>query len=175
MSAPVTIEQFVAARGQALLRLAWMLTADADAAQDLVQDALARVLPRWDKVAAAGDPEPYVRSAVRSAWVDSWRRAGRHLSLVAPLEDAPDGGGPDPAVEGTAVRLAVGEALARLTPHQRAVLVLRFYEDLTETATADVLGVSVSTVKSQTRHALGRLRELAPELVLLRDPVRDSV
>ena len=175
MSAPVTIEQFVAARGQALLRLAWMLTADADAAQDLVQDALARVLPRWDRVAAAGDPEPYVRSAVRSAWVDSWRRAGRHLSLVAPLEDAPDDGGPDPAVEGTAVRLAVGEALARLTPHQRAVLVLRFYEDLTETATADVLGVSVSTVKSQARHALGRLRELAPELVLLRDQVRDVV
>ena len=110
-----------------------------------------------------------------SLQISGRRRAGRHLSLVAPIEDAPDDGGPDPAVEGTAVRLAVGEALARLTPHQRAVLVLRFYEDLTETATADVLGVSVSTVKSQARHALGRLRELAPELVLLRDQVRDVV
>ena len=174
MTAPVTLEAFVAARGQALLRLAWMLTADADAAQDLVQEALAKVLPRWDRVAAAGDPEPYVRSAVRSAWVDAWRRSGRHLTL-APAQDVPEDGEPDPAVEGTAVRLAVGEALGRLTPHQRAVLVLRFYEDLTETATAEALGVSVSTVKSQTRHALGRLRVLAPELVLLRDPVPDGV
>ncbi|WP_198954573.1 SigE family RNA polymerase sigma factor [Kineosporia sp. R_H_3] len=168
----MTLEEFVAARGQALLRLAWMLTADPDAAQDVVQDALARVLPRWSRIAAAGDPEPYVRQAIRSVWVDAWRRSERRPVVVPDaLDDLPDGGGPDPAVEGTAVRLAVGEALTRLTPHQRAVLVLRFYEDLTETATADVLGCSVSTVKSQTRHALARLRLLAPDLVLLQDPV----
>ena len=159
----VTLEAFVATRGQALLRLAWLLTADPETAQDVVQDALARVLPRWDRIAAAGDPEPYVRQAVRSVWVDSWRRSARRLTVVD--DDVPDDGGPDPAVEGTAVRLAVADALDRLTPHQRTVLVLRFYEDLTEERTAQVLGCSVSTVKSQTRHALARLRVLAPELL----------
>lgn len=72
------------------------------------------------------------------------------------------------------VRLDLGAVCARAAVERRG-LVLRFYEDLTETATAEVLGVSVSTVKSQARHALGRLQVLAPDLVLLRDPVRDSV
>jgi RNA polymerase sigma-70 factor (sigma-E family) len=160
---------FVVARGPALLRLAVLLTADPETAQDLVQDALVRVLPRWPRVAAHGNPEAYVRAALRSAWIDSWRRRRREvvadppddaMFLVADRTDGPDG---------AAVRLSVEAALARLTERQRAVLVLRFYEDLTEAETARVMRCSVSTVKSQTRRALGRVKVLAPDLVLLVD------
>lgn len=153
---------FVAARGPALLRLAVLLTADPDAAQDVVQEALIRMLPRWSTVVAAGEPEPYVRSVIRSIWIDSWRR--RRFELVP---DPPDGPDAAPGPDGVALRLTVEAALARLTVRQRAVLVLRFYEDLTEVETARAMHCSVSTVKSQTRHALERLRVLAPDLVLL--------
>jgi len=163
---------FVVARGPALLRLAVLLTADADTAQDLVQDALVRVLPRWSRVAAHGNPEAYVRAALRSAWIDSWRRRRREVVADAPADamlavaaDAAEADG----LGGAAVRLSVEAALARLTERQRAVLVLRFYEDLTEAETARLMRCSVSTVKSQTRRALGRLRALAPDLVLLVD------
>ena len=151
---------FVRARGPALQRLAWLLTADPEAAQDLVQEALARVVPRWDRI-ADGAREAYVRTAIRSIWVDGWRRRrGARLDVVPEVEDAAAADGTD----GVAARLTLEEALARLTARQRAVLVLRFYEDLSEAATAQALGISVGTVKSQTSHALARLRVLAPEL-----------
>jgi RNA polymerase sigma-70 factor (sigma-E family) len=153
---------FVAARGPALLRLGWLLTSDPDAAEDLVQEALARLVRHWDRVAPAGTPEAYVRTAIRSIWVDSWRRrGGRTLHLVA---EVPDRAEPDPGLEGSDTRRDVAAALALLAPRQRAVLVLRFYEDLTEAETARMLGCSPSTVKSQTREALHRLRERAPWL-----------
>ena len=154
---------FVRARGPALQRLAWLLTADPEAAQDLVQEALARVVPRWDRIADGGR-EAYGRTAIRSIWVDAWRRRrGARLDVVP---EVPDGAGPDGGddADGVAARLTVEEALGRLTSRQRAVLVLRFYEDLSEAATAQALGVSTGTVKSQTSHALARLRVLAPEL-----------
>ncbi len=163
---------FVRARGPALLRLGWLLTTDADAAEDLVQEALVRVVPTWDRV-APGAREAYVRAAMRSLWIDGWRRRrGRLLSVVADLPEAAllragrrvAGAAGTDATEGTAGRLALMDALARLTPRQRAVLVLRFYEDLTERQTAESMGVTVGTVKSQTRHALDRLRVLAPDL-----------
>ena len=160
---------FVAARGQALLRLGWLLTGEREAAADLVQDALARTLPRWDRI-APGAHEAYLRTAMRSIWIDSWRRRhGRSLDLVP---EPPDRAVEDAALDGTALRLDVADALARLTPRQRAVLVLRFYEDLTEAQTADALRCSVNTVKSQTRYALERLRVLAPHLVLDREQGR---
>jgi RNA polymerase sigma factor (sigma-70 family) len=113
---------FVAARGPALLRLAVLLTADAHAAQDLVQEALVRVLPRWPQLSARGNPEPYVRTTIRNAWIDSWRR--RRPEVVAdPDDDLPDGDDAD-GPGGAAVRLSVEAALARLTVRQRAVLVL---------------------------------------------------
>lgn len=154
------LEGFVAARGPALLRLAWLLTADGAAAEDLVQEALARVVPRWDSIRAGGH-EAYVRQVVRSVWIDRWRRERVRWDS---LDSAPEPAGPDHRLEGTAERLALGAALARLTPRQRAVLVLRFYEDQTERETARAMGCSVNTVKSQTRHALERLRTLSPEL-----------
>lgn len=158
---------FVAARGPALLRLAWLFTADATAAEDLVQEALARAIPRWASI-GAGAHEAYLRRAIRSVWIDTWRQRQVRGGLdVVPAVVPGDRGEPavtDSGVEGTPDRLTVGSALARLTPRQRAVLVLRFYEDQTERETARALGCSVNTVKSQTRHALERLRVLAPEL-----------
>ena len=159
------LEAFVAARGPALLRLAVLLTADAETAQDLVQEALVRVLPRWPQVVAGGRAEAYLRTTIRRAWIDSWRRR-RRLEFVADPPDAV----PAPADDdGHAVRLSVEAALARLTVRQRTVLVLRFYEDLTEVETARLMGCSQNTVKTQTRRALERLRVLAPDLVLLRE------
>lgn len=168
-TAGTSFETFVDERGPALLRLAWLLCADGDAAEDLVQEALVKVLPRWRRIVAGGAPEPYVRSVIRTTFVDGWRRRRLREVLVDADTALPEPAAtPDPAT-GVAVRLTVQAALLRLTPRQRAVLVLRFYEDLTETATARELGCSVSTVKSQTRHAIGRLRVLAPELADLFD------
>ncbi|MFI7586298.1 SigE family RNA polymerase sigma factor [Spongisporangium articulatum] len=162
------LAQFVAARGRALLQLAWLLTADVPAAQDLVQEALARAVPRWADI-EPGRHEAYVRTTIRSVWVDGFRRraARVRLDLVDELPERRGTAGSDGGLEGTAVRLSLRAALARLTPRQRTVLVLRFFEDLTEAQTAQAMSCSVSTVKSQTRHALHRLRELAPELETL--------
>jgi RNA polymerase sigma-70 factor (sigma-E family) len=156
-------EAFVAQRGPALMRTATLLAGDRGHAEDALQEALTRVAMRWPRVVAGGDPEPYVRQALYSVAIDRWRwrsrRAPERLGDVPDLQVAPD---PAAAVDS---RVSVAAALARLTTRQRQVLVLRFYEDLTESQTAAAMRCSVSTVKSQTRHALERLRALAPDLV----------
>lgn len=117
------------------------------------QEALTRVASRWEKVVAGGDPEPYVRRVLYTCAVDGWRRKRPRERLGAVPEAA--AAGFDEAADR---RLVLREALAQLTPHQRAVVVLRFFQDRTEVQAAVELGVSVSTVKSQTRVALARLR-----------------
>jgi len=157
---------FVRARSAALGRTALLLTGDRQLAEDLLQEALARTAARWEKVVAGGDPEPYVRRVLYTCAVDGWRRR-RVREVVGGVADAP-------AIDGSEAvdrRVVLQAALARLTPRQRAVLVLRFYEDATEVQTAELLDCSVSTVKSQTRHALARLRVLAPELADAFGPV----
>jgi RNA polymerase sigma-70 factor (sigma-E family) len=152
---------FVASRRGRLLRAAYLLTGDAGLAEDLVQTALFKTALRWRTVAAAGDPEPYVRRILYTEHVSAWRRRRVPEALGAEVPDA--GARPDDAER----RLVLRDALGRLTPRQRAVLVLRYYEDLTETQAAQVLGCAPGTVKSQARHALMRLRQLAPELAEL--------
>jgi RNA polymerase sigma-70 factor (sigma-E family) len=159
-------ESYVRARSTALARTAYLLTGDVHHAEDLLQDTLSRVADRWRVVVRNGDPDAFVRKVMYHRAIDVWRRrkvrpellsadiAG-HLELGSRVDDA------DAVVR----RLVLRDALLRLTPRQRAVLVLRFYEDCTEAQTAEILACSVNTVKSQTRHALGRLRELAPEIV----------
>lgn len=149
---------FVSARLPALKRAAWLLTGDAHLAEDLVQTALAKAASRWERIVAGGDPEPYVRRILYTEHVSWWRR--RKLTEVLQY-DVPE---QQQAEADVPLRVTMMDALARLTPKQRAVLVLRYYEDLSESQAADMLGVSIGTVRSQTRHALNRLRTLAPEL-----------
>jgi RNA polymerase sigma-70 factor (sigma-E family) len=154
------LREFVAARGAALSRAAFLLTGDHQAAEDLVQDTYVVMVQRWRK-ADKVDPEAYVRRILYSRFIDGWRR--RRLREL-PWSSPPDTRGAD-TTGAAADRLTLRDALDRLTPRQRAVLVLRFYDDLTEVQTADVLAISPNTVKSQTRVALQRLRELAPDAV----------
>ena len=147
---------FVVARTPALSRTAYLLTGDAHLAEDLVQTALFNAAKAWHRI--SGDPEPYVRRILYTQNISWWRRR-RHLREQAlGAYDAP-AAEPDPDL-----RLGIERALARLTVKQRTVLVLRFFEDLTEVQTADVLGISPGTVKSTTRQSLARLRAVAPEL-----------
>jgi RNA polymerase sigma-70 factor (sigma-E family) len=150
--------EFVLTRGPALSRLAYVLCGDHAAAEDLVQSALARTASRWRSVVAGGNPEGYVRRAMVNEHISWWRRRGRRQRLVP----QPPAGRPAPAADSGLDRLELAAALARLAPRQRAVVVLRFYADLSEAEAADVLGVSIGTVKSQTHDALARLRRLLP-------------
>ena len=140
-----------------LLRSTYLLTGDLQRAEDLVQEALVKVALRWDRL-RDGNPTAYARTIVARDHISWWRRRRREV-LRGELVDVV--AVTSPAVER---RLLVRRALATLTPRQRAVVVLRYFEDLTERDTAEVLGVSIGTVKSQTHLALRRLREAAPEL-----------
>lgn len=149
-------EEYVAARRGALLRTAYLLTGQHADAEDLVQVALVKAVPRWARI--ADDPEPYVRKILVNENVSRWRsRRWREVHTDTLPERSADGPDRDAS-------LVLREALAQLAPRQRAVVVLRYFEDLTERETADVLGVRVGTVKSQARDALARLRLLVPEL-----------
>ena len=151
--------EFVHARGRALARTAYLLTGDHQQAEDLLQSALAKAAGRWLAL-RAGSPEAYVRRILYTEHVSVWRRRRlRELLSAAP----PSPTLADPADAAT-VRVTVERALARLTRRQRTILVLRFFEDLTEAQTAEVLGIGLGTVKSQTRDSLARLRAVAPEL-----------
>ncbi|MCQ4213950.1 SigE family RNA polymerase sigma factor [Streptomyces longispororuber] len=151
---------FVDVRWSALLRLANLLTGgDRHEAEDLVQIALMKALGRWRHIE---DPEGYVRKVMYRHQVSRWRlrRPHREATFAVPPENFG-------AADGTSaadLRITVGQALARLTPRQRTVLVLRYFEDLSETEVASALGCSVGTVRSTTHRSLARLRRLAPEL-----------
>ena len=154
-------EAWVHARSGALARSAYLLTGDVHLAEDLLQDTLARVADRWRRVSRTGEPDAYARRVMHHLAIDAWRR--RRVRPAEVLADHhPELGQDGPDLER---RLVLREALSRLTAKQRAVVSLRFYEDLTEVQTAAVLGCSPNTVKSQTRQALERLRVLAPDLL----------
>ena len=136
---------------RALLRSAYLLTGDLHRAQDLVQEALVKVALRWSRL-RDGNPTAYARRIVVNDNVSWWRRR-RETTSAESDDTVPDGVSSDPVTA-----LVVRRALMRLTPAQRAVLVLRHFDDLSERDTAEALGVSVGTVKSQNAAALARLR-----------------
>lgn len=148
-------EEFVRDRSPALLRRAYLLCAgDGAAAEDLLQDVLARMYVRWRSVRS--DPEPYARASLANAAANRWRhRARRVRESPMPVDLSGQVEGPE---NGTAERDAAVRALSVLAPRTRAVLVLRFFEDLTEEQTAAVLGCRVGTVKSLAHRGLLRLR-----------------
>jgi RNA polymerase sigma-70 factor (sigma-E family) len=153
-------EQFVRSRTPALLRSAYLLTADQHLAEDLVQAALARTHRAWPGLRETGNAEAYTRKVMYHLQVSWWRRRRVPERLMSAVPEQRDGEFADRA----AVRATLKQALLRLTPGQRAVLVARFFEDRSEADTAELLGVSVGTVKSQTARALHRIRAVAPEL-----------
>ena len=151
---------FVAARRQALVRAAYLVCGDAHTAEDLVQTALVKLATRWERLRAER-PEAYVRRIIYRDAISHWRHH-RHEILVLTV---PEQGGTGRDLDhDTELRLDVQRALAGLTAKQRAVLVLRYLEDRSEAETAELLGVSLGTVKSQTHAALARLRAHVPEL-----------
>jgi RNA polymerase sigma-70 factor (sigma-E family) len=165
----VEYEIFVRSRTPALLRSAYLLTGDQHLAEDLVQTALARAHRAWSRLHETGNAEAYTRKIMYHLQVSRWRRPRVAESLPARLPERVDGD----LGERVATRATLRQALARLTPSQRAVLVLRYFEDRSEAETAEVLGVSIGTVKSQTSRALDRIRKVAPELAdlyLIGDP-----
>lgn len=150
---------YVADRLPMLRRLAYLLCQDWHRADDLVQSALVRVYLRWERVAAATDRDAYSRTVLVRVFL-SERRTGwaRRVVLVDAPPDATATVDPD-----TASAVTVRTALAGLPPRQRAVLVLRYYYDLSVDHTADALGCSAGTVKSQTSRALAALRRTLPD------------
>lgn len=150
----VEFEDFVAARSTALWRSAYLLTGDRQRAEDLLQTALVKAWRRWDTITRREAVESYVRAAIATTYTDWWRR---RWNGEVPTGELPERSVPSEAA-GVDVRQDVLAALARLPRGQRAVIVLRFFDDLTEKQTADALGVSVGTVKSQTARALAALR-----------------
>ena len=150
---PDGFREFVAARSPALLRTAWMLTGDAQLAEDLLQTALARTWPHWSRI-RDGQPESYVRKVMvrtQGAW---WQRRWRGETPVAQLPDTASGD-PYPAADD---RDALTRALRALPLRQRHVVVLRYYDDVSEADVAAMLGCSVGTVKSQAAKGLDKLR-----------------
>lgn len=159
--ARASFEEFTTARWAGLVRVAYLLTGHRQDAEDLLQSALERVALRWHTL---DEPEAYTRKVLYTQAISRWRRLGSR-PVEALMADPPHTAATVVEEREVETRIMLEAALGTLTPKQRAVLVLRFYEDLSESQTAEVLGCSVGTVKSQTRHALSRLRALNPHLL----------
>lgn len=150
-------EEYVAQRGPALLRLATLVTGNETDAQDAVQDALSRALPRWERIARADDPDAYVRRMIVNAHTSAWRRFRRKESPVALVRS-------EEVVDAEAAGLAhldharVWAACRSLAHDQRVAVVLRFYEQLSYAEIAGLTGVAEATARSRVHRALDRLR-----------------
>ena len=154
---PPSFDAYVAARGSDLLRTAWLLTGDHQRAEDLVQTALGKVWPHWSRITRAGSGhyDAYVRRVMMTTYFAWWRRRwnGEYPTAVLP-ERA------EPRREDLAeLRQDLLRALAQLPKGQRAVVVLRYFDDLSEAQTAEQLDCSLGTVKSQTARAMAALRD----------------
>jgi RNA polymerase sigma-70 factor (sigma-E family) len=165
----VGFDEFVAARSSGLLRTAYLLTHDHALAEDLLQTALTKAWFAWDRV--SGHPEPYVRKILVNTYASWWRRRwnGEVATGELPEAVADPHGGLAAAETGHDLWTAMG----RLPRRQRAVVVLRYFEDLTEAETARLLGCSVGTVKSQASKALAKLR-IDPALATTADPAEEE-
>jgi RNA polymerase sigma-70 factor (sigma-E family) len=151
----VTFEEYAFARTSALVRLARLLTDDEHRAEDLVQDVLARAYARWGRISRTDQPDAYVRRMLVNAHHSWWRRrSSRELSVAAVLDRAAD---VDEAA-GVAERDALWRLVRDLPARQRTVIVLRYYEDLDDTAIAEILACSTGTVRTHAKRALTALR-----------------
>lgn len=149
----VDFDDWVAARGPALLRLAYVLTGSRADAEDVVQDALSRALPRWSRISTVEDPDAYVRRMVVNAHISWWRKVRRREVPVEEVRDRAAAGGPD-AEE----RDRMWRACQALPPDQRTAIVLRFYEDLDYAEIAALTGVREGSVRSRVSRGVAALR-----------------
>ncbi|MFI6209350.1 SigE family RNA polymerase sigma factor [Streptomyces sp. NPDC051041] len=162
-----SFSSYVRARRPVLLRTARSLTGNPSDAEDLLQTALTKTYVAWERIEDHRALDGYVRRALLNTRTSQWRKRKVDEFTCDELpEPEPVPGGDDPA-ERQALHDAMWRAIMKLPARQRAMVVLRYYEDLSEAQTAEVLGVSVGTVKSAVSRALGKLRE-DPELVLAR-------
>ncbi len=158
--------EFVAARSPALQRAAYLMVGDVGLAQDLVQEALTKTYVAWPRLRDTANAEAYTRRVIANTAISWFRRKGWH-------GEQPAAGPPERVSSGHAdevsTRTTLLDALAQLPPRQRAAIVLRFYEDLTERQTAAAMGCAVGTVKSQVAAGLARLRLVLGDAVDLDD------
>jgi RNA polymerase sigma-70 factor (sigma-E family) len=152
-------DQFVARSAESLLRTAHLITWDAGEAEDLVQESLIRVARRWPRVRRMEQPLAYARRVLINLAVDGADRRTRRRHELDPAPAVADVPSAD-LLAGLDTRDELLDALAQLTSRQRAVLVLRYFNDLSEAQVADVLGCSPGTVKSNASRGLARLREV---------------
>ncbi|GAA2611572.1 hypothetical protein GCM10009863_26520 [Streptomyces axinellae] len=155
---PLTFSSYVRARGPVLLRTARSLTANPSDAEDLLQTALTKTYLAWERIEDHRALDGYVRRALVNTRTSQWRRRRVDEFACDELPEPDPLPAPDPA-EQQAMRDAMWRAVLKLPARQRAMVVLRYYEDLSEIQTAEVLGVSVGTVKSAVSRALAKLRE----------------
>ena len=148
-------DEFARARMPELLRFGHALTGNPHAAADLVQDALERTMNAWPRVEKQGDPEGYVRRIMVNRNISIWRRRRRETLVLDVPEDPGRRGAAEPEIRD----FALWERIKALPPRQRTVIVLRYYEDMSEAQIAAVMGSSVGTVKSQASRALASLRK----------------
>ncbi len=152
--------QFVAARLEPLRRTAYLLCRDWHTADDLVSITIGKLYRHWHRVNAADNVDAYARGVLTNAWLDEWRRPWRREKVT---DDPPDQADLEFPQAEWVERQALLDLLQRLPPRRRAVLVLRFYCDLSVEETAQVLGISAGTVKSQAARGLDTMRALAVE------------
>jgi RNA polymerase sigma-70 factor (sigma-E family) len=157
-AAEMEFADWMAARQGGLVRTAYLLTGSQHAAEDLVQATLTKLYLAWDRILDHQQVDAYARRALVNEHRSTWRRTSRRPEVLS--NALPDEGREQPSYDGE--REAVWRFVQGLPPRQRAVIVLRYYEDLSEAETATLLGISTGTVKSQASRALASLRERVP-------------
>jgi RNA polymerase sigma-70 factor (sigma-E family) len=159
--------EFVLARQHRMLRTAYLLCGDWHLAEDLTQNALAKVYVGWARIQRVDNVDAYVHRMLFRTYIDTYRRRRKQEILSAVIPDIADaGGGAGEGGGDGAVRLVLLAALAKVTPRYRAVLVLRFWEDRSITEAAGALGISEGSVKSHTHRGLHQLRTVLGDQAL---------
>lgn len=151
----MTFEEYIVACGPRLVRFARVLTGDHHRAEDLVQEALAKAYPRWGRILRSDQPDVYMRRVIANGAHSWWRRRSNREPAVGEPVDRP---APGDADVDTVERDAMWRQIRRLPDRQRAVLVLRYYEDLDDTTIADILRCTPATVRTHAARALQTLR-----------------
>jgi len=151
----ITFDDYVRLRGARLVQVARLLVQDRHLAEDLVQEVLGEAFVRWKKIVAGGDPDVYVRRMLINSNISWWRRRSSSEVVTGTIGDRPDDADLGDLAAG---RDAAWRLIADLPARQRATIVLRYYEDLSDERIAEILEVSTATVRSQAMRALDKLR-----------------